>query len=205
MKKTILLATILVSFWASFAQKNKSSVEDSSRKEIIDMLIANKGNSDFPYVYEKLNDKSRVIRIIRTAVVVKDKESVNYDLDYLKSMRILNQNLYLFYNVQDNGHYQLIGTYTANDSLLGKQLYPPEGFRATYLDEVARYYEIDSVEFYSIYGLNISVMDKGEIWFVNGDSRADLKTHVKESYPTLGEFRSLFLLYGEPYSFKPIQ
>lgn len=200
MKNLILLVCIALSS-SCYAQKSTFTADSITRRNMIEQLIANKSKAEFPELYGQLNDSTKVIRLINGGIVIKNKDTATFDLDLMKHLRINTKDDYLFYNIEPNGHHKMIGGYAAYDTHLGIQLYPPFSFRESYLDEIAKYYDLDNVVIMGLYGIGSCIMVDKEIWIIEGNERTDLKTHVKETFRTLAELRNLFLLEDSEFPF----
>jgi hypothetical protein len=91
---------------------------------MMNLLIVNKSKADFPELLNLLNDSTKVVRILDAGLVVKNVDTATFDIDLRNCLRVNRYDTYLFYNNKPDGHYKVIGTYTANDTLLGIQLWP---------------------------------------------------------------------------------
>lgn len=98
-----------------------------------------------------------------------------------------------------DGHYKVIGNYTSNDTLLGIQLYPPiTRKQENFIEDVSKYYNLDSVVFLTIYGVpGICIMADNDIWLIDGNKRMDLKSYIKDEYPNYPAYRYDFLIKEE--------
>ncbi|KAA5536821.1 hypothetical protein F0919_03890 [Taibaiella lutea] len=190
----IIFLLISMSFSVSFYGQEMTSVVDSNTKsEIIKRLISNKENAMFKYLYQDLSYKSKMIRVFNAAVIVDNKDSVSFNYDFVKNVKIRSANDYLIYNIGNKGRLKILASYSIDSTDIN--LYPPLSVKESFLTDIEKYYNIDSVIFLALYGVNgICIMTENEIWIVNGNERTDLKTYVKENYSTLGELRNLFLL-----------
>lgn len=193
MKYLVLLLLININ---QLCSAQRGTVDSLLQHEIIETLLLNRQTADFKEIYGNLTFNSKIIKTYGVAVEVKDKNIETFKLDFMKHLKILfpADSSFLIYNLTADGKHQIVGTYVIKGGVFDLQMYPALEYRESFLDEVTKFYSLDSVAIIGIYGAGIGVLAGKEIWIIEKNERTDLKTYVKESYKTLKDYRGYFLL-----------
>jgi hypothetical protein len=193
MKKITIIAFILTSYM-SYSQKLTSIVDSSTRREMIKTILKNRKTAPFEYLYSYLNNSTKIIRVFHAAVYASNKDTVTFKYDLYKNLEIGDRD-FLLYNLANSDSASAFAEYF-DDKSENRYLYPSLDLTESFLNDVRRYYDLDKVVFLALSGVpGLVVMVDNVIWVIDGNTRTDLNTYVKEYYPKLDEFRNIFLVY----------
>jgi len=195
MRKILFLICILSSF-SGFSKQLTSVVDKAEKDKIMKIILENRKTAQFDYLYKFLNENTRILRVFHAAVYFDNPDTINYSYDFSKNITNGGSD-YLLYN-SNNDSANAFAYYLdkdTNDLHLSPSVEIPESF----LNDVKRYYKLDVVVFVALAGVpGLVVMVKDEVWVIDGNTRPDLNTYVKEYYPKLDELRNIFLLKRNP-------
>lgn len=189
--KIFLFLIVSVCCFSCYAQQYTSSVSDSNRKAIIKTLLDNKSKAEFPFLYKKLNETTRVIRVFFAHIEY--SENASFSTDFVKDLKMQNStNNYWIYNQSSTG-YEVLGNYNKEED--STQMFLETGYESKYLnsimDKVANLEEISFLRLNGVPGY--CVLYKSKIWIIKGNEWTDLNTYLKSSY-TLDQLRNIVLL-----------
>ena len=205
MKTLILIALSLVAI-KSYSQidprlKHASCVDEKTREGILRKIITNKDKAELPALANKINDSTKIVRTFSSWFVIPKTDSISFNASIMKYIKVFDRpgdTVYVLYNVKSDGSYDVIGPYISENALgprMSKIIIPQVMFfnlssDYSFLNDASKYCNIDNVTFLNISGVegNIVLIDD-EIWIIDGYTRTDLVSYLKEHYKMVADFR----------------